>query len=765
MKTFKLKIAIIALILLLSIPAAAQTSGSCGAHLTWSYANRVLTISGYGDMTNYDNNGYTVPWSSYSMLMTTVVLPEGITSIGTGAFAFCSYLTSVNIPSTVTTIGDRVFASCSKLPSISLPEGLDSIGYKAFSGCSKLTSITIPSTVTAIGEKAFESCTGLRSITCLAPQPPTLGANVFYCINKFPVIVVVPKNSRALYLADDQWNDFSTIVGMTDMCGDHLFWTLQDSVLTISGTGAMYNFTATDSVPWIPLHANEIAHVVIQDGVTDIGPHAFSQCSNLRFVSIPQTVKAIGLEAFFFCRKLSSVNLPDSLTTIGDYAFADCSGLTSVAIPQGVTTISRAAFSSCSSLTSVTIPDSVTSIGDYAFGDCYALPSITLPQALKTIGKYAFAGCLALTDITIPANVTSIGNYCFNRCQNLTTFYLLNPIPFYMDQYGIGVTLAFRWEMSGQQPDFSIYVPCGTLTAYLQKKGWNGYRNQLKYQPNPDYVEHIVHLTVQDTLQGAAEVTQTIIPSACDSFVNSICTIEATAYEGYHFLRWSDGETANPRDIQLTQDTSLFAEFIGKCGENLFWNITGDSLCFYGDGDMYSFAGPAPWASQLLQLHMLFLAPEMTSIAKVAFLGATNLTSVAIPDLVTHIGAKAFMQCSELTSVSFGSLLQQMDDSAFAYCPAIQTMVSYNTTPPAVGTDAFLDVPRTSVLFVPASSVDTYRQHTVWGQFDVRPLDATAIGDSNGITASRPQLLLQNGSIYLLMPDSSRYSLTGQKLR
>ena len=557
--------------LLLSIHVCAQTSGTCGANLTWSYSipNRTLTISGYGDMTNYDINGNDVPWSTFTGLMNTVVLPEGLTSIGTSAFIFCNYLTSVNIPSSVTNIGDRAFDGCSKLSSITLPEGLPTIGYRTFSGCSCLNAITIPSTITSIGEKAFNSCTGLRSITCLAPQPPTLGANVFYCINKFAVTVSVPSNSRALYLADSQWSAFSRVVGLTNRCGDNLTWTLQDSVLTISGTGGMYHFSTKDSVPWLPLHANEIASVVIEDGVTDIGSHAFYECQNLRAVSIPCSVTTIGEEAFAFCRKLPSISLSDSIISIGADAFECCSGLTSIAIPQGVTTINNGTFYSCSNLASVSLPDSVRSIGNYAFCDCVGLTSISLPPALKSIGKYAFEGCRGLTSIIIPERVTSIGNYCFNVCRNLTSFYLLNPVPFYMDGYGLGVFLAFTWEMWSQQPEFSIYVHCGTLSQYKSTKGWNNFLNQLKYEPKQDYVLYELTLSVQDTLQGSVMVSDTILPTVCDSLVSPSYTVSAAANEGYHFSHWNDGIQDNPRTVVLTQDTSLTAFFLVDQSTNI----------------------------------------------------------------------------------------------------------------------------------------------------------------------------------------------------
>ena len=227
-------------------------------------------------------------------------------------------------------------------------------------------------------------------------------------------------------------------------------WTLDGTVLTISGNGKMdYHET-----PW----GKNITEVIIKEGVTSIGGRAFYRCTGLTSITIPDSVTSIGSSAFYRCTGLTSITIPDSVTNIGDYAFSSCTGLMNVTIPDSVTSIGEHAFSGCTGLTSITIPDSVTNIGDYAFSGCtglkevhissiekwcninfedsYANPlyyahdlylngekivNLVIPDSVTSIGNYAFSGCTGLTSITIPDSVTSIGNYAFSGCTGLTS--------------------------------------------------------------------------------------------------------------------------------------------------------------------------------------------------------------------------------------------------------------------------------------------------------------------------------------------------------
>ena len=204
--------------------------------------------------------------------------------------------------------------------------------------------------------------------------------------------------------------------------GSNLTWTLdREGVLTISGSGDMYDYGLSDA-PWYGIRSR-VKSAVIADGVTSIGYKAFDDCTSLTSVTIPDSVTSIGYKAFDDCTSLTSVTIPDSVTSIGEFAFSGCTSLTSVTIPDSVTSIGGWAFYECTSLTSVTIPDSVTSIGNGAFKGCTSLTSVTIPGSVTRIGVGAFASCTSLTSVTIPDSVTRIGKQAFDYCTSLTDVY------------------------------------------------------------------------------------------------------------------------------------------------------------------------------------------------------------------------------------------------------------------------------------------------------------------------------------------------------
>ncbi len=206
-------------------------------------------------------------------------------------------------------------------------------------------------------------------------------------------------------------------------CGDNLTWTLENGILTISGTGAMSIWNSESDVPWYR-QRESISQIVFPEGLTSIGQYAFRGCKYVASVTIPEGVTSIGGSAFRECSSLVSVTIPEGVTSIGSGAFYNCSSLTSVTIPEGVTSIGSGAFYNCSSLTSVSIPGSVTSIGYEAFRGCSSLTSVSFPGSVTSIGSGAFRDCSKLASVTISSSVTSIGGSAFSGCNQITAVYI-----------------------------------------------------------------------------------------------------------------------------------------------------------------------------------------------------------------------------------------------------------------------------------------------------------------------------------------------------
>ena len=166
-----------------------------------------------------------------------------------------------------------------------------------------------------------------------------------------------------------------------------------------------------------------LTSVNIPDGVTSIGQNAFLGCTGLTSVNIPDGVTGIGQQAFMYCAGLTSVNIPNGVTGIGNKAFSDCTGLTSVNIPGSVTSLDRNVFMNCTSLSNVTISYGISEITWSMFYNCSSLTDIEIPNSVTEIDNSAFFGCSSLTDIEIPNSVTIIGSDIFKNCSSLSELY------------------------------------------------------------------------------------------------------------------------------------------------------------------------------------------------------------------------------------------------------------------------------------------------------------------------------------------------------
>ena len=366
-------------------------------------------------------------WSAHNLylngeLVTHLVIPEGVETIGDYAFYNFTSLTSITIPDNVNFIGDYAFPG-SGLTGVSIPNGITTIGNSVFYDCNSLTSVTIPDSVISIGDSAFENCDVLTNIA-IPDSVTSIGKSAFAWCSKL-MSIAIPDSVTTI--------GNSAFYGCTDLTS----LTLGNSVAIIGD----FAFGACSSLTGIRL----------PDSVTSIGNGAFIIGENLKNVNIPNGVTSIGYGTFQYCDSLTSIKIPDSVTSIGDFAFCG-SGLISINIPNNVTSIGEAAFRGCDSLTGIDIPDSVTSIGLIAFegtayyddeqnwengvlyigeylidADTNLSGEYTIKDGITLIADSAFSSCSSLTSITIPDSITSIGTNAFAYCDNLSSVTFENP--------------------------------------------------------------------------------------------------------------------------------------------------------------------------------------------------------------------------------------------------------------------------------------------------------------------------------------------------
>ena len=580
--------------------------------------------------------------------LTGVTIPDSVTSIGSYAFSGCSSLTGVTIPSGVTRIGSYAFSGCSSLTGVTILDGVKGIDSYAFSGCSSLTSIIIPSSVTSIYGYAFGDCGSLTSVT-FSGDAPTIYDPAFK--NVTATVYYPADNSTwtgipTAYGGTLTWKTYGTVASGT--CGDNLTWELTDyGVLTISGTGAMYDYPSRNA-PWYA-NRSSIQKIVLDSRLTYIGERAFDGCSNLTDVTIPESVTGIGSFAFAFCHGLTGITLPSGLTTLGSNPFGYCNLLTSItipetnasfrsvdgvlfnkacteilsvpsgksgsySIPESVTGIGSNAFAGCKNLTDVIIPEGVTSIANAAFYYCSGLAGITIPEGVTSISTAVFEGCSGLTGITIPERVTSIGSYAFSGCSSLTSITIPGSVTS-IDRYAFG--------------------DCSSLTS-------------------------ITFSGDAPTISSSAfnNVTATVY------YPNGNTTWENVAGKSYSgSLTW---ETYGPASEVAS----------GTCGEHLTWVLTSDGvLTISGTGAMYDYTSVSstPWYSHKSSITSLVVSEGVTSIGSYA-LRATSLKSVSFGNASLSLGNYCFAYCESLTSIDFGTGTIQPGEYVFMGCTALTTV-------------------------------------------------------------------------------------------
>ena len=376
------------------------SSGTCGTNVNWMLSlDGTLTISGEGAMTNFTYKSE-MPWYSYIDQITSVIIEEGVTTIGDYAFYGMNELQSITIPETVTAIGAYAFKNAIAINDVTLPNGLIKLGESAFYGCTGLTSIEIPVSLWTIQPYTFKNCTALTTVIFNEGNLQKISDGAFYNTG----------------LTKVKFPDCLSIIDV------YAFKNCSSLASIQLGNGLIEIREAV-------FYGCPVKKMDLPEGITKVGSYAFKNCTKLVSVELPDTLTSVGEASFYACTSLADITLPDTVTTIGDYAFRKCTGLNSVEYGEALSIIGESSFYGCTGLTELILPVNVEEIKGYAFKGCTGLTSVTLPDFLVTLGESAFYGCTGLDEITIPVNVESIGDYCFSRSTGLKTVTFQGDVP------------------------------------------------------------------------------------------------------------------------------------------------------------------------------------------------------------------------------------------------------------------------------------------------------------------------------------------------
>jgi len=548
-------------------------------------------------------------FSGCSSLTGSLIIPDSVVSIGSSAFCGCSSIDSLVIGKSVANIGRSAFSRCSSLLAVMYKAdrctymgdyGNNNAENLVFYNCNLLSSLTIGDNVKYIPSYAFRNCNNLSGKLVIPDSVVTIGVYAFHGCSGIDTLVI---GKSVVNIS------ISAFGGCSGLTGNLV---IPDSVVTISS----YAFGGCSGIDTLVIgksvvdignssfsYCSGISFLLIGESVRTIGDLAFQNCTSLTHVTfnadscttmgssdytvfnscgnfssltIGENVKNIPNYAFYGCSGLTgTLFIPNSVIIIEDNAFGNCNGLDTLIVGRGVRSIGGLAFSSLSGLTHVEFyADSCLFEGDFnnrPFKGCNNISSLIIGNNVKNIPNYAFYGLSNITgSLTIPDSVVSIGNYAFYGCSgytslslgksianigqrafagNISSIYSYRVIPPTIDK-----TAPYQsfYYVNRNTP---VYVPCGSAQAY--QNSWTySTTNSNPYFYNIYESLQPYHLTAipEDTLKGSVQIT-----------TQATCTtpavIEAIPNFFYVFDHWSDGNTDNPRNVSLAQDSTLIAYF------------------------------------------------------------------------------------------------------------------------------------------------------------------------------------------------------------
>ncbi|MEY8427461.1 leucine-rich repeat protein [Lachnospiraceae bacterium 46-15] len=595
-------------------------TGAYGENITYSLdlSTGVLSFSGFGDMADSTGDASNSPFYSYQDRITSVIVGDGITSIGNFAFYRCTKLRTVSMPGSVNRIGSSVFRSCEKLKEIVIPSNVTVIGQYAFMHCYNLESISLPSGLRTIGDSAF---------------------------------------FEAWKLAEIQIPDSVTEIGRSafTQCYELERVTLPSGITEISDNLFFNN--------------RKLREVVFHKGVQKIGENAFAGCA-LTSIEIPEGVTSIGEWAFSSCNSLAEVTLPASLTVIGANAFSGTayeksfSGIEFVVLGNGML------YQYNGSSTSVTVPEGVTQIADTVFKNHKEIVEMKLPESLRSIGKSVFWGCTALERVTVPEGVEWIGEDAFRGTPFLEA-----------QEDGIVVLGKVAYAYQGQENPVQLQIPDGVVSITPFAFRFLGSIERVMIPESVTSIGEgaflgCTALTQVSVPESVTEIGARAFGYYCVNGSSGTYLSMHIALAGYTGTAAQDYAEDTQNDVTFLPLDALS----GTCGENAEWSLDSNTgaLVISGSGAMKDYTSYGQELSPFMAcrgfITSVTVQEGITSIGAYAFCELDKLEEVRLPGSITEIGNCAFKGCVKLDSLELPEGVSSIGSEILGGCSSLKSI-------------------------------------------------------------------------------------------
>lgn len=698
-----------------SAALAAETSGTCGENVNWSYNETIkaLYISGTGDMQSFEWS-FDVPWYYFRSEIISVTIKQGVTSVGkyafsslykliavdasassltkieSNAFNECKALYTVKLPGTLNEIGSYAFFNCEAINTLTFPSALRTVGNFAFSGCKSLSAAVLPGSTETIGDNAFARCENLTEFT-VPRGVKSFGDSVFLDCASMTKLRV--QSGNEYYSTDDDdnlYNADKTVFLLRLPTKTDTSMTLPDTVETIAG-GAFYGCTYLEDVIYSADNVKEIKRNAFSgSGLTEVtvyagieyGDGVFKNCKSLRHATLEEGVTWLVSSAFSGCTALEGVVIPESVTNIQPLAFSGCSALTSVNLSKNMKRVWDWTFRDCTALSSITIPDSIELIGKEAFKNCTALETVRIGSGVKSIASDSFLGCTSIRNIITDENNTAFssdnGKVLYNKDK---TELLLYPAGAPEESYTV--------LQSTQVISYNAFSGCAALTDAVLNEGLQTIRSDAFFNCTslgavsiPGSVTYISASAFRGTAyyNDAESWTDNclyngswLLEVKADTVKNlSVAPGTEHLAEGFLYRPYLWGraviETVHlPASLAAVSD-GLFRDCTNLASitvdeDSAFYTADSETGALYNKEKTKLVAYPPKRANT-----QLVLPDTVETIAPYAFYYSKNLTNVTLPGSLREIGDYAFYYCDKIQTLNLPDGLESIGDRAFDEC-------------------------------------------------------------------------------------------------